>query len=156
MHGVGKWRQIEAAKVLPSKNIQQMYLQTQRIIGQQSIAEFMGLHLDIDAIAKKNAANLTGKRKMGFLINEEDMLTKEEKLRRQAHNKEQYGLSEDEIEEIRRKLPPPSEVEIFSLDKILNSKKAMSTIEIIVHLQKLEDALRAKLKRVRLAESKAG
>ncbi len=26
VHGVGKWRQIEAAKVLPSKNIQQMYL----------------------------------------------------------------------------------------------------------------------------------
>ena len=24
--GVGKWRQIEDAKVLPSKNIQQMYL----------------------------------------------------------------------------------------------------------------------------------
>ena len=46
----------------------------------------MGLHLDIDAIAKKNATNLTGKRKMGFLINEEDKLTKEERLRRQAES----------------------------------------------------------------------
>jgi hypothetical protein len=56
-----------------------MYLQTQRVIGQQSLAEFMSLHLDIDEIAKKNAANKTGKRKMGFLINENDKLTKEEK-----------------------------------------------------------------------------
>ncbi len=94
----------------------------------------MGLHLDIDAIAKKNAANLTGKRKMGFLINEEDMLTKEEKLRRQAHNKQEYGLSKEQVKEIKKMLPPPSEVEIFSLDKILNSKKTMSTIEKIVHL----------------------
>jgi 5-bromo-4-chloroindolyl phosphate hydrolysis protein len=94
----------------------------------------MGLHLNIDAIAKKNAANLTGKRKMGFLINEEDMLTKEEKLKRQANNKEKYGLTKEEVKEIKKQLPPPSEVEIFSLDKILNSKKAMSTIEKIVHL----------------------
>jgi len=55
----------------------------------------MGLHLDIDAIAKKNADNKTGKRKMGFLINEEDMLTKEEKLRRQADNKQKYGLTKE-------------------------------------------------------------
>lgn len=31
--GIGRWKQIEAHKVLPSKNIQQMYLQTQRMIG---------------------------------------------------------------------------------------------------------------------------
>jgi hypothetical protein len=47
------------------------------MIGQQSLAEFMRLHLDIDAIAAKNKANVIGKRKMGFLINEEDKLTKE-------------------------------------------------------------------------------
>lgn len=46
------------------------------MIGQQSLAEFMRLHLDIDQIAKKNSENKTGKRKMGFLINEDDKLTK--------------------------------------------------------------------------------
>lgn len=51
-------------------------------------------------------------------------------------------------------MPPPSEVEIFNLDKILNSKKAMSTIEVIVHLEKLENALKAKLKKVKAAEEK--
>ncbi len=73
--GVGRWKQIEAAKVLPSKNIQQMYLQTQRMIGQQSLAEFMRLHLDIDRIAEKNR-NTAGVRKMGFLVNQDDKLTK--------------------------------------------------------------------------------
>jgi hypothetical protein len=36
----------------------------------------MGLHLDIKAIREKNALK-EGKRKMGFLINEDDKLTKD-------------------------------------------------------------------------------
>jgi hypothetical protein len=58
------------------------------MLGQQSIAEFMGLHLDIDAISQKNKLNLTGKRKMGFLVNEDDKLTKELRLQKQAYNQE--------------------------------------------------------------------
>ncbi len=84
VYGIGRWKQIEVAKVLPSKNIQQMYLQTQRMLGQQSLAEFMRLHLDIDAISIKNKLNITGKRKMGFLVNEDDKLTKELREKRQA------------------------------------------------------------------------
>ena len=68
VYGIGRWKQIEQAKVLPSKMIQQMYLQTQRMLGQQSLAEFMQLRLDIDAIAEKNK-NTIGVRKMGFLVN---------------------------------------------------------------------------------------
>lgn len=114
----------------------------------------MGLHLDIDAIAKKNSENKTGKRKMGFLINENDKMTKEERLAKQKHNFETYGLSKEKIKEIKKLLPPPSEVEIYSLDKILNSKKTLSTIEKIVHLRKLEDALAAKYKKTIEAEQK--
>jgi len=40
--------------VLPTKSIQQCYLQTQRLLGQQSLAEFMGLHVDVDRIAEDN------------------------------------------------------------------------------------------------------
>jgi len=50
------------SKVLPTKSVQQCYLQTQRLMGQQSLAEFMGLSVDIDRIAEDN-----GKKKVGTL-----------------------------------------------------------------------------------------
>jgi hypothetical protein len=53
-YGVGKWTHIYKSGRLPSKTIQQMYLQTQRILGQQSLAAFMGLKLDIEAIGRDN------------------------------------------------------------------------------------------------------
>ena len=40
--------------MLPTKSVQQCYLQTQRLMGQQSLAEFMGLSVDIDTIAREN------------------------------------------------------------------------------------------------------
>ena len=52
--GVGKWTKIEKSRVLPTKTIQQCYLQTQRLVGQQSLAGFMGLSLDIDQIRIDN------------------------------------------------------------------------------------------------------
>lgn len=52
--GFGKWTKIEKSGRLPSKTIQQMYLQTQRIVGQQSLAAFMGLHLDVLRIGQDN------------------------------------------------------------------------------------------------------
>ena len=62
-----------------------MYLQTQRLVGQQSLAEFMGLQLDLDAIAEINKKKV-GQRKCGFLVNTDDKLTKEEKKKRQQVN----------------------------------------------------------------------
>ena len=53
-----------------------MYLQTQRLLGQQSLAGFMGLHLDLERILDNNKQK-TGLRKFGYLINEGDKLTKE-------------------------------------------------------------------------------
>ena len=107
-HGVGRWKEIEKGKYLPSKMIQQMYLQTQRMIGQQSLAEFMGLKLDLDRIALKNK-NTVGVRKMGFLVNQGDKLTKERRMELQKRNQEEYGLSDDQLAEIRLQLPAPSE-----------------------------------------------
>ena len=65
------------------------------MMGQQSLAEFLGLHLDIDAIAKKNKANRTASRKAGLIINTGDKLTIEDKKRKQAENKIAYGLSDE-------------------------------------------------------------
>lgn len=54
----------------------------------------MQLHLDIDAIAEKNK-NTVGVRKMGFLVNQEDKLTKELKTSKQQENQRRYGLTRD-------------------------------------------------------------
>lgn len=43
--GVGKWKKILQSKCLPGKSIGQIYMQTQRLLGKQSLAEYMGLHL---------------------------------------------------------------------------------------------------------------
>ena len=56
------------------------------MLGQQSLAEFLGLHLDIDAIAKKNKGNKTAARKMGLIVNTGDKLTSEEKKEKQEAN----------------------------------------------------------------------
>jgi hypothetical protein len=46
----------------------------------------MRLHVKIDEIAKENLKNTTGKRKMGFLINDGDKLTKELREEKQKKN----------------------------------------------------------------------
>ena len=49
-YGIGHWTRIQKVNCLPGKTIVQMYLQTQRLIGQQSLAEFMGLHVNLEKI----------------------------------------------------------------------------------------------------------
>lgn len=64
----------------------------------------MGLKLDLVKIAKLNRAK-DGIRKYGFLINMEDKLKPDERDRRKQANVEKYGLTEEQIEVIRKKLP---------------------------------------------------
>ncbi len=54
-------------------------------------------------------------------------------------------MTPEEIEAIGKLLPPPSDCAIFDLEKIINGKKKLSTIEKIAHLDKLEEALLAKI-----------
>lgn len=97
--GVGRWVQIVDSGVLPGKLIQQLNGQTQRLMGQQSIAgaagrlggkallrlalsptrvcaqpcavAFTGLHVDVDAVRKDNEAKQGPDvvRKSGLIIN---------------------------------------------------------------------------------------
>lgn len=80
--GVGKWKKIVSSKCLPGKSIGQIYMQTQRLLGQQSLGEFMGLKLDLEAIFKDNMQKTGVTRKNNFIINTSDNPTKEEKNRR--------------------------------------------------------------------------
>ena len=54
--GVGMWVQIVDSGVLPGKQIQQLNGQTQRLLGQQSLAEFTRLKVDVDRIRADNNA----------------------------------------------------------------------------------------------------
>ena len=53
-HGFGNWGKIVESDCLPTKNISQLQIQTQRLVGQQSLAEFKGLHLDLEGVFERN------------------------------------------------------------------------------------------------------
>ena len=56
MHfGVGRWQDISRSNCLPGKTPAQLNLQTQRMLGQQSTAEFVGIHLDPAKVHEENA-----------------------------------------------------------------------------------------------------
>ncbi len=62
--GIGRWVQIVDSGVLPGKLIQQLNGQTQRLLGQQSIA---GAQLAAVAPARRRCAPVGGKRESGKL-----------------------------------------------------------------------------------------
>jgi hypothetical protein len=104
--GVGRWQAIVKSGVLPGKSVSQLNLQTQRLLGQQSTREFMGLHLWCSKVGQKNALFVDAPRKNGCIINEGQNITPEETRRRRAQNKELYALSDAEIAAI--ELPSPA------------------------------------------------
>ena len=68
-HGVGRWIQILELGLLPGKLIQQLNGQTQRLLGQQSLAAYTGLQVDIDRIRADNDKLVDAERKNGLVIN---------------------------------------------------------------------------------------
>lgn len=87
-------------------------------------------------------------RKCGFLVNQGGKLTPEEKKRLIEVNRERYGLTEQEVADI--KLPSAKHlVEIYDIGKITHPKSKMSTVEKLNHLIKLQAALENKLDLIR-------
>ncbi len=83
---------------------------------------------------------------MGFLVNQGGKLTREEKDALRAINQKRYGLSEEQIENV--KLPPHCHVEIYDINKIIKPKSSLNTLEKINHLMKLQTALEEKLEKI--------
>lgn len=81
---------------------------------------------------------------MGFLVNEGDKLTAELKKQKQIEAQKEYGLSPEQLAEI--KLPPTLQVKVYNIEKIVNARSKISTIEKIDLLLDLERALLKKLK----------
>ena len=85
-----------------------------------------------------------GVRKCGFLVNQLGKLTPAEKRALIEQNRRRYGLTAEQVAAI--KLPRTEHLlEIYSIQKITNSKSKLSCVEKINHLKKLERALIDKL-----------
>ncbi len=104
--GVGRWRKITKAGVLPGKSVAQLNLQTQRLLGQQSTREFMGLHLFCSRVGQKNALLVDAPRKNGCIINDGDKISPDETQRRKALHRQLYGLSDAQVAAIVLPKPP--------------------------------------------------
>jgi hypothetical protein len=67
MHfGIGKWGLILDTGLLPGKNVAQLSGQTQRLLGEQSLAAYTNQRLNVDRICADNALR-SGLRKAGLL-----------------------------------------------------------------------------------------
>ena len=95
--GVGRWQEILQSGVLPGKTIQQMNCQTQRLLGQQSLAAYTGLRVDIDRIRADNAARTDAERKNGLVINSGPTATPAVRRKWQAEARGKYGLSPEQV-----------------------------------------------------------
>lgn len=106
--GIGKWVQIVDSGVLPGKQIQQLNGQTQRLLGQQSLAEFTGMCVDVDAIRADNNLKQGPEiyRKSGLITNQGGKLSKEELKAQREANFKKYGLSQEEVDAIELPAPP--------------------------------------------------
>lgn len=143
--GIGQWKKITASECLPGKSIGQIHLQTQRIMGQQSLGDFKGLHVDIERVFMDNMRFKDVKRKNNCIINMGDNPKKEESLENIEKNRARYGLSTEYIQSI--KLPRSNKSlfkNVIMLEEIESPGK-FTTIESIHHMEELRKAVDFKL-----------
>jgi len=135
-----------------------MNLQTQRLMGQQSLAEFMGLHVHLDWVFNDNLKKIGPEiqRKNNFIINTGDNQTAKERDQRIKLNKHKYGLTIAEIKAL--KVPKLTSHQggdksskhgvVLTQDQIFNEKSKFSVVEKIEQLERLQAALERKLTRI--------
>lgn len=101
-YGIGNWKDVIEHGCLPDKTNAQMNLQLQRMLGQQSTAEFQNLHIDPYLIGKINSQKQYPgiRRKNGFIVNTGGKLSKAELKKRKQENKEKYEMPESEWKKI--------------------------------------------------------
>lgn len=97
--GLGNWRELFEGGYLPGKTISQLNNQVRRMLGQQSSAEFTGLHIDALQIGEINKSK-TGYRKCGVLINTGDKMTRQEIEAKIEQNRALYEKPKEQWEAI--------------------------------------------------------
>ncbi|KAI8332409.1 hypothetical protein BC941DRAFT_474189 [Chlamydoabsidia padenii] len=106
--GIGNWAKIIDSGCLPGKTNAQMNLQLQRLLGQQSTAEFANLHIDPKVIGEKNS-KIQGpdiKRKNNTIVNTGGKLSRDALKERVQRNREMYGLGEEIYQNIKLEIKP--------------------------------------------------
>lgn len=135
--GVGRWRAIEKSECLSTKTIGQMYLQAQRLVGQQSLAEFMGLHLDLEQIWLKNASKQGPDviRKYGCIINTGDNMSKALVKKLRDQNKKRFGLSSSFVNNLELPRARVKEwLKVLNIEQIMSGRSNFSSAEKVHHL----------------------
>eukprot|EP01023_Acetabularia_acetabulum_P035786 TRINITY_DN3377_c0_g1_i4.p1 TRINITY_DN3377_c0_g1~~TRINITY_DN3377_c0_g1_i4.p1 ORF type:complete len:304 (+),score=20.96 TRINITY_DN3377_c0_g1_i4:263-1174(+) len=129
--GVGRWVQIQQTGLLPGKVIQQLYGQTQRLIGQQSLAAYTGLRVDIDKIRQDNEKRWDVERKSGLIIWSGPNPTKSMKERWQKEAQDKYGLSEQQLAKVEEQLN----------QLILRTRDSRSDLQRSLRIQHFENSV---------------
>ena len=137
-YGIGRWSKICATECLPTKNISQMYMQTQRLLGQQSLAEFMGLHIDLESVyirnleRRKEVGNGRWEIKYGLLINSGDNYSKKDVEKWKLENIKKYGLGAEYYMNLK---PPKAKtkewLKVLTIDQIMRDKTRFSVSQKI-------------------------
>lgn len=110
--GVGRWAAIAKARVLPGKTPAQLNLQTQRMLGQQSLAEFMGIRLDPRQVWEENAKRQGAevKRKNGCIVYTGNSRSAAERAALLEQNRARYELPPERIPPSVRAAPGVTQV----------------------------------------------
>eukprot|EP01103_Thecamoeba_quadrilineata_P001836 TRINITY_DN11695_c0_g1_i1.p1 TRINITY_DN11695_c0_g1~~TRINITY_DN11695_c0_g1_i1.p1 ORF type:complete len:266 (-),score=85.18 TRINITY_DN11695_c0_g1_i1:61-858(-) len=133
--GLGRWKDIIDSGCLPGKTPSQLNIQSQRLLGQQSTGEFMGIQLDTKEVWNENHKKVDVMRKNGCIINTGNNPTREERLKKIAENRAKWGLPKAKIDSII--LP--------NLNEQARAQKQNRLNLLREHLTKLSELLKEKL-----------
>ena len=145
-YGIGRWSRIKEVNCLPGKTIVQMNLQTQRLLGQQSLAEFMGLHVNLEQIFLDNQKKTNVLRKNNFIINTGDNLTVAKRNALLKENKEKYGYPPSYYKNLKiPRLLSNSIGRYLTIKQIMDTKNNLTVPEQIEELTNLVNCMKKKI-----------
>ncbi|OIR57846.1 MAG: uncharacterized protein A8A55_1376 [Amphiamblys sp. WSBS2006] len=99
-YGVGNPKKIMQHGCLLTKRPPQITTKTQNLMGQQSLAEFVGLHVDVTRVGKDNAKLKNVLRKGKKIINTSKRLKGDALKEKREENEDKYEIGEEERERI--------------------------------------------------------
>jgi len=139
-YGCGSWRDI--GRHFPLKNCGQLNLQTQRLFGQQALAEFQKVHIDPNPIKEAND-KIDGFRKNTCLINTGNNVTAKENARRKEKHIKERGIPKELYEriEVPLVLDPPTlrKNVVDDIEKLREMYRCVYDIQLrIRHLAEVE------------------
>merc|ERR1712130_1051786 len=130
-YGCGAWRQI--GRHFPLKGCGQLNLQTQRLFGQQALAEFSKAHIDPNRLKVEND-KIEGFRKNTCLINTGNNLTLEQLKKKKIEHAQKYGIPKEVIDQIVVPVvldpPAPCDTLIDEIEKLREMYRCVYDIQL--------------------------